>query len=60
MLPGLSVRLAAGFVLAASARTIRFVDKDVIVARGANHAVNRLVEDLVTGRSGMSGAALFA
>src|SRR5579863_3744174 len=41
------IRLAAGFVFAASGRIVGLVDQDVVVAGGADHAVNRLAELLV-------------
>jgi hypothetical protein len=44
----LAVGLAAGFVFAAGRWTIRFVDKNVVVASGTDHAVNRLGELLVS------------
>jgi hypothetical protein len=56
----LGVGLAAGVVLAAGARAIRFVDEDVIVAAGADHAVDRLGELLVIRARLVFGARLLA
>lgn len=47
-------------MFAAARWAIRFVDEDVIVAGGADHAVNRLVELLVPLLCGMFLACLFA
>src|SRR5215472_14815022 len=52
---------AAGFMLAARRRAIGLIDVNVIVARGANHTVNRLAELLVASElCGVIGASLFA
>ena len=56
----LGVGLAAGFVFAAGARIVRVVDENVVVARGADHAVYCFVELLVSCTGGMFFAALFA
>ena len=56
----LNVGLAAGFVFAAGAGAIRFIDEDVIVAAGADYAVDRLGELFVRGSDFVFGASLFA
>ena len=56
----LGVSRAAGFVFAARRRVIRLINEDVIVARGAHHAVNRLAELIVRSAGGMFAACLFA
>jgi len=47
-------------VFAAGGRAIRFVDENVIVAGGADHSINRLVELLVAGLFGVFPACLLA
>jgi len=56
----LSVRSAARLVFAAGRRAIRLINQDVIVARRADHAVNRLAELIVRGARGVFAARLFA
>ena len=56
----LRVGLAAGVVLAAGARAIRFIDQDVVVAAGADHAVDRFGELLVIRARLVFGAHLLA
>ena len=55
-----SVSRAAGLVLAARWRAIRLINENVVVARGAHDAVNRLAELIVRSAAGMFGASLFA
>ena len=57
---GSGVGLAAGFVFAAGARAVGFIDEDVIVAAGADDAVDRLGELFVRGGGFVFGASLFA
>jgi len=57
---GSGVSRAAGFVFAARGGAIGFVDEDVIVAMGANDAVNRLGELLVRRLRSVFRARLFA
>ena len=47
-------------MLAAGRRAIRLVNQDVIVARRADHAVNRLAELIVRSAAGVLRACLFA
>ena len=54
------VSLAAGFVLAAGGWAIGFVGEDVIVACGADYAVNRFAELIVSCVGGVFVASLFA
>lgn len=54
------VGLAAGFMLAAGRGTIRFVDQNVVVASGTNHAVNCFAELIVGRACGVFAARLFA
>lgn len=42
------IGLATGLVLAARRRAIRFVDENIVVARGADHAINRFAELFVS------------
>lgn len=56
----LGVGLAAGFVFAAGARTVRFIDKDVIVAGRADDAIDRFAELFVSCRYSVVGSTLFA
>ena len=52
--------MATEFVLAADAGAVGFIDEDVIVAGGADYAVNGFVELLVRGGGFVIGAGLFA
>jgi hypothetical protein len=45
----LGISLTARLVFAAGGRVVRVVDENVIVARGADEAVNRFVELIVAG-----------
>jgi hypothetical protein len=54
------VCLAAGFVLAAIARVVRVVDQNVVVARGADDAVYRFAELLVSRCGSMFLASLLS
>jgi hypothetical protein len=54
------VGLATAFVVAAGRRAIRFVYEDVIVAGGADHAVDRFTELVVRRGCGVFGTRLFA
>ncbi len=54
------VCLAAGFVLAAIARVVRVVDQNVVVACGADDAVDRFAELLVSRCDGMFLASLLS
>lgn len=56
----LRVCLAAGLVFAAGARIVRVVDKNVIVARGADDAVYCFAELLMSRAGGMLFSSLFA
>src|ERR1700733_11774112 len=56
----LSVSGAAGFMLAARRRAVRLINQNVIVTRGANHAVNRLAELIVRSAPGVLATRLFA
>jgi hypothetical protein len=40
----LGVCLSAGFMLAAGGRTVSVIDQNVVVASGADHAINRFAE----------------
>lgn len=54
------VREAAGFMFSARGRAIGFVDENVVVARGADDAVNGFIELLVPLLRGVFLAGLFA
>jgi hypothetical protein len=54
------VCLAAGFVLAATARVVRVVDQNVVVACGADNAVYRFAELFVSRCGGMFLASLLS
>jgi hypothetical protein len=56
----LGIRLAAGFVLTATAWVVRVVDQNVVVARGADDTVYCLAELLVSGAGRMFFASLFS
>jgi hypothetical protein len=56
----LAIGLAAGLVLPAGSRAIGLVDQNIIVARGANHAVDRLAELFVGCASGVFLPGLLA
>ena len=56
----LGVGLAAGFVFAAGERTVCLVDENVIVAGGADQAVDGFRKLFVASRFGVIGAALFS
>jgi hypothetical protein len=47
-------------VFAARRRAVRLIDKDVIVASRANHAVNRFAELIVRSAGDVFAAGLFA
>ena len=47
-------------MLAARRRAVRLINQNVIVARGANHAVNRLAELIVRSAPGVLATGLFA
>ncbi len=51
--------MAAGFVLAAIAQVVRVVDQNVIVACGANNAVDCFAELLVAGAYSVFFPSLF-
>jgi hypothetical protein len=56
----LAIGLAAGLVLPAGSRAIGLVDQNIIVARGANHAVDRFAELFVGCASGVFLPGLLA
>ena len=56
----LGVSGAASLMLAARRRAVGLVNEDVIVARGADHAVDRFAELIVRCARGVFGACLFA
>jgi len=56
----LCVSLAASLVLSARPRTIGLIDENVIVAGGADDAVDRFAELFVSCRCSVVGSTLFA
>jgi hypothetical protein len=57
---GLGVGLAAEIVFAADPRTVGLINEDVVVASGADYAVDGFAELLMRGGGFMVGAGLFA
>lgn len=58
---GLGICLAAGFVLAAGRRAIRFINQNIVVASRADDAINSFRELFVSRRlRGVLSASLFA
>jgi hypothetical protein len=55
----LGICLAAGFVFAARGWVVGVIDEDVVVARGADHAIDGFAEYLVPCAGGVLFARLF-
>jgi hypothetical protein len=57
---GLRVSLAAGLMFPACWRAIRVIDKNIVVTRGTDNAVNRLAELFVARLGCVLAAGLFS